>query len=76
LGEELPQSGSVGSGGLEQDSGGKQSRLVKAFKALSLAVSRHGLRPTVSTAARSLLICSASFLIGSVSLLKALIRLS
>jgi hypothetical protein len=36
------------------DSGGKQCCLIKALKAFSLAFSRHGLRPTASTAARFL----------------------
>jgi len=40
-------------GGVELDSFGKQCCLVKALKALCLAFSRHGLRPTPSTAARS-----------------------
>jgi hypothetical protein len=51
-GKEGPQSSSVGWGGFELDSGGKQCRLIKALKALSLALSfaslafsRHGLRP-------------------------------
>lgn len=36
-GEEGPQSGSVGGGGVELDSGGKHSRLIEALKAFSLA---------------------------------------
>jgi hypothetical protein len=39
-GEEGPQSGSVGFGGIELHSGGKQCCLIKALKALSLAFSR------------------------------------
>ena len=39
-GKEGPQSGSVGWGGVELDSGGKQCCLIKALKALSLAFSR------------------------------------
>jgi hypothetical protein len=38
-GEEGPQSGSVGGGGVELDSGGKHSRWMEAFKALDLAFS-------------------------------------
>jgi hypothetical protein len=38
-GEEGPQSGSVGGGGVELDSGGKHSRLLEAFKDLQLAFS-------------------------------------
>jgi hypothetical protein len=38
-GEEGPQSGLVGGGGVELDSGGKHSRCMEAFKAFSLALS-------------------------------------
>ena len=38
-GEEGPQSGSVGGGGVELDSGGKHSRCMEAFKAFHLALS-------------------------------------
>jgi len=60
--EEGPQSLSVGFGGFELDSGGKQCCLIKALKALSLAFSR--------------LSCSVSFLICSLSLLTRKISLS
>ena len=59
-GEEGPQSGSVGAGGVELHSGGKQCCLIKALKALSLAFSR--------------LSCSVSFLICSISLSSCFIR--
>ena len=49
--EEL-EPGSIGGIGVELDSGGKQCCLIKALKALSLAFSRRGLRPTSSTATR------------------------
>jgi len=38
-GKEGPQSGSVGGGGVELDSGGKHSRCMEAFKASHLAFS-------------------------------------
>ena len=38
-GKQGPQSGSVGGGGVELDSGGKHSRLIEAFKDLHLAFS-------------------------------------
>jgi hypothetical protein len=60
-GEEGPQSGSVGWGGVELHSGGKQCCLIKTLKALCLAFSCLSL-------AFSRLSCSVSFLICSVSL--------
>ncbi len=60
-GKEGPQSGSVGCGGIELDSGGKQCCLIKALKALSLAFSSFSL-------AFSRLSCSVSFLICSISI--------
>jgi hypothetical protein len=59
-GEEGPQSGSVGWGGVELHSGGKQCCLIKTLKALCLAFSCLSL-------AFSRLSCSVSFLICSVS---------
>jgi hypothetical protein len=60
-GKEGPQSGSVGWGGFELDSGGKQCCLIKALKALSLAFS-------CLSQAFSRLSCSVSFLICSISI--------
>ena len=60
-GKEGPQSLSVGFGGFELDSGGKQCCLIKALKALSLAFSCLSL-------AFSRLSCSVSFLICSISI--------
>jgi hypothetical protein len=56
-GEEGPQSGSVGWGGVELHSGGKQCCLIKALKALSLAFSSFSL-------AFSRLSCSVSLSIS------------
>jgi hypothetical protein len=50
-GEKGLQSGSVASRGVELPSGGKQYCLIKVLKSLSLALSRHGLRPPSSPAA-------------------------
>ena len=52
--QEDPEPGSVGGSGIELDSSGKQCCSIKALKAFALAFSRHGLRPTSSTAARFL----------------------
>ena len=60
-GKEGPQSGSVGCGGIELDSGGKQCCLIKTLKALSLAFSCLSL-------AFSRLSCSVSSLICSISI--------
>jgi hypothetical protein len=43
-GEEGPQSGSVGGGGVELDSGAKHSRMMEALKAFSLAFSSLSLK--------------------------------
>jgi len=59
-GKEGPQSGSSGWGGVELDSGGKQCCLIKALKALSLALS-------FASLAFSRLSCSVSFLICLIS---------
>jgi hypothetical protein len=77
------ESGSVGVGGIELDSGGKQSSLMEALKAFSLALIC--LSRSVSFSIRSLslltskisfLICSLSLLICSDSRLKAFVLAS
>jgi hypothetical protein len=60
-GEEGPQSISVGWGGVELYSGGKQCCLIKALKALSLAFSSFSLAFSRLSCSVSLLICSVSF---------------
>jgi len=67
--EELPQSLSVASGGIELDSGGKQRCLIKALKAFSLAFSRLSCSVSVS-------ICALSLLTRKISLSVSLIRCS
>ena len=56
-GEEGPQSGSVGRGGVELDSGGKHSRCMEAFKTLHLAFSALSCAISISI---SLVRCSIS----------------
>jgi hypothetical protein len=60
-GNEGPQSGSIGWGGVELLSGGKQCCLIKALKALSLAFSSFSLAFSRLSCSVSLLICSVSF---------------
>jgi hypothetical protein len=56
-GEEGPQSGSVGGGGVELDSGGKHGRCMEAFKASHLAFSASSCAISISS---SLVRCSIS----------------
>ena len=63
-GEEGPQSGSVGGGGVELDSGGKHSRLIEALKAFSLAFSSLSCAISISIC---LVRCSISLVRRSIS---------
>ncbi|MFM9101397.1 MAG: hypothetical protein ACKOPS_08710, partial [Cyanobium sp.] len=55
------QSGTVGIGGIELDSGGKQRCLIKALKAFSLAFSRSSCSISFSICSLSFLTCKISF---------------
>jgi hypothetical protein len=70
-GKEGPQSISIGFGGFELDSGGKQCCLIKALKALSLAFSRLScsISPSISfiRCSASLSFCCERCLICSIS---------
>jgi hypothetical protein len=75
-GEEGSESGSVGIGGVELDSGGKQISLMEALKAFSLALILFSLAFSCLSCSVSFLICSISFLIVSDSRLKAFVLAS
>jgi hypothetical protein len=72
------QSGAVGIGGIELDSGGKHSRLMESLKAFSLAISCLNLAVSCLSCKISFSICSVSFSIRFVlSLLRSIaIRLA
>ena len=63
-GEEGPQSGSVGGGGVELDSGGKHSRCMEAFKAFHLALSASSCAISISVC---FVRCSISLVCRSIS---------
>jgi hypothetical protein len=75
-GKEGPQSLSVGFGGIELDSGGKQCCLIKALKALSLAFSRLSCSVSLSICFVLSSICSLSLLTRKISLSISFMRCS
>jgi hypothetical protein len=75
-GQEGIQSGSVDVTGIELDSGGKQSRLIEALKAFSLAFSALSCSISFSIRALSLLTRKISFSVCCILIASSCMRLS